>query len=198
MTIERLDAEVRLPLDIAAIESGNPERLASYLKELVYNIQKFKLYDIHQRINLMLDIVPGNIVYLGTRGANGSYSDGTWRINGESDTEYLVQVLESSVWTTKYTLTSDGQIKAGAIGLQSVTVTADYTVADGIYSVLCDTSSNTISLTLPTLTGQRSLVVSVDGSYAATMIGTINGETNPELYDGETMDLTDMETEWRV
>jgi len=198
MTIERLDQDVLLPLDMPAILSGDPKRLASYLRELVQELQQYKIYDIHQRVNLLLDRQPGNEVYLGGKDANGNYPDGTWRISTDTTAGYLVQLKVSGSWVTKFNVTNDGAIKASALGLQSVTVASDYTVAAGVYSVLCDTSSNTISVTLPALTGQRSLVVSVDGSYAATIVGTINGDTDPELYDGETMDLTDLGTEWRV
>ena len=119
MTVERLDEEVRLPLDIPSIESGDPERLSRYLRELVSELQEFKLFDIHQRINLMLDLQAGAIIYLSTKDEDSEYADGTWRINGSSSTEYLIQLKVSGTWTTMLWLGSDGAVTITDLTLSS-------------------------------------------------------------------------------
>ena len=99
MTIERLDEEIQLPLDMPAILSGDPIRLASYLRELVSELQQFKMFDIHQRINLLLDRQPGNEIYLGGKDANGNYPDGTWRIRTNDDGELSREKKVAGDWT---------------------------------------------------------------------------------------------------
>jgi hypothetical protein len=150
-------------------------------------------------INIILDRT-GNteIYYFGIPDESGVYPEGTWRIYAPEDGSYLRQVYESGSWTTIDTLTPDGLLTGGGFGMSSASVATTYTVAEGIYSVLCDSSSSSFNVTLPTLTGKRSVRISVDGSNPVTAVGTINGETNLVMYDGETWDFTDNLTEWRV
>ena len=55
MTIERLETEIRLPLDHDAIKSGDPNALDSYLTGLVNELRQITLSDVHQRINLLIN-----------------------------------------------------------------------------------------------------------------------------------------------
>ena len=108
MTIERLDEEVRLPLNIPAIMSGDEKRLADYMTELINELQRIRIFDIHQRINLLIDLSAGPVIYLGLKDSTGAYPSGTWRLNGTSATEYLVQLMVGTTWTTMATISSGG------------------------------------------------------------------------------------------
>ena len=99
MTIQRLDEEVRLPFDRPAILSGDPDRLLAYMAELVNELQRLRLYEIHQRINLMLDQQNASTVYLGLRNAQGEYPDGTWRITVNENGELSREKKVSGTWT---------------------------------------------------------------------------------------------------
>ena len=99
MTIDRLDEEIQLPLDMPAILSGDPKQLASYLRELVHEIQQFRMYDIHQRVNLLLDRTPGSDIYLGGKDATGDYPDGTWRIRTNDNGELSFEKKVAGTWT---------------------------------------------------------------------------------------------------
>jgi len=99
MSIERLDEEVQLPLDMPAILSGDPVRLAAYLRELVQELQHFRVFDIHQRVNLLLDRQPGDTIYLGGKDASGEYPDGTWRIKANDDGELSREKKVAGTWT---------------------------------------------------------------------------------------------------
>jgi len=199
MSIERLDEEIILPYNQEAILSKDRERLNEYIKQFIGDLERFRLREIHERLNLLIDLTgAGAIFYLGTKDSTGDYPNGTWRINGESATEYLIQLRESGAWVTKYTLTSDGQIKAGGFGMQAVTVTAAYTVANGVYSIYAN-GTTAFSITMPTLTGQRSIRVYVaEGSADITAVGTVNEETNLVMCAGETWDFVDNGTTWTV
>lgn len=102
MTIERLTPTPEIPQDRAVL--GQNERLNRYLRDVVNDLQREKLVDIHQRINLILDTQDDNIAYFGLKDATGAYSDGAWRLNGSSTTELVIQVKLSDVWTTVFTI----------------------------------------------------------------------------------------------
>jgi len=190
MTLEHIPEVVTLPLPYVE------EEWEQYIVRLIDELKEI-LGTTHARaINDLTLLTPGAIVYLGSPDdVTGEHPNGTWRLNGTSDDYYLLEQKQSGTWTTIYTSNDTGLFVTSGLGLGSVTVTANYTVPEGMYSVLA--SGGGFTVTLPTLTGSRSLRVSADGGDV-TVSGTINGSTNPTLYDGETMDLTDNTTEWRV
>lgn len=108
MTITRLDEEVFLPYNQEAILSDDKERLNEYVKELIGQLEQIHIKDIHERVNLLIDLQGGGgIIYLGTKDTTGDYPNGTWRINGSSTSEYLIQLKESGSWVTKGDIDSD-------------------------------------------------------------------------------------------
>jgi len=190
MTLEHIPEVVTLPLP------SIDEEWEQYTNRLIDELKRI-LGTVHARaINDLTLVTPGEIIYLGTPDLiTGEYPNGTWRLNGSSDDYYLLEQKQNGTWTTIYTSNDTGLFVTNGLGLGSVTVNADYTVPEGMYSVLA--SGGSFTVTLPSLTGSRSLRVSADGGDV-TVAGTINGSVNPTLYDGETMDLTDNTTEWRV
>lgn len=99
MTIEKLDQEVELPLDLPAILSGEPKQLADYLTELVSELETRLLFEIHQRINLMLDLSSGDTIYLGSKDSTGAYPNGTWKITVNDDGELSRDKKVDGSWT---------------------------------------------------------------------------------------------------
>ncbi len=99
MTIERLN-NPELPQAFDAIASGDANVQAQYMAQLVLDLQDEKLTDIHNRINLILQTQDDNIAYLGLVDETGDYPDGTWRINGSSSSELLIQLKIDGVWVT--------------------------------------------------------------------------------------------------
>jgi len=107
MSIERLDEEIILPYNQEAILSKDRERLNEYIKQLIGDLERFRLRDIHERLNLLIDLTgAGAIFYLGTKDSTGDYPNGTWRINGSSSTAYLIQVKIAGTWTTQSNLSN--------------------------------------------------------------------------------------------
>jgi hypothetical protein len=103
MAIDKINLEViELPYDHEAIVSGDQQRLAIYIRELIESLQ-----DIQSRIvqvaNLVLDVAGGGPIYFDSPDDNGIYPEGTWRIVQSGD-DLLRQINESSVinnWVTQ-------------------------------------------------------------------------------------------------
>ena len=76
--LERIDPDFRLPYDEEAILSGDPERMASYLLELIKTLNDL-IDKIASVANFSIDLVDGAAVYYALKAADQDYSDGTWR-----------------------------------------------------------------------------------------------------------------------
>ena len=96
MSIERLTRAADLP------QPGIEEE--GYIRQLVNDLEAEKLTDIHSRINLLIDLQDSTIAYLGLKDSTGDYSNGTWRINGDSSAELLVQIRIAGSWVTVMTV----------------------------------------------------------------------------------------------
>lgn len=107
MAIEHLDEDLALPYNAEAILSKDKKRFNDYVKQLIGELERIQLKDIRERINILIDLSgAGNIIYLGTKDGSGDYPNGTWRLNGSSATEYLIQLKEAGTWNTKGDLDS--------------------------------------------------------------------------------------------
>lgn len=71
--------EIELPFDYEAITSGDPERLADYIRELIESLQNIQSRVI-KVANLVLDLGAGGVYYYDLPDENGLYPVGTWRI----------------------------------------------------------------------------------------------------------------------
>lgn len=78
MTIERLDSDFKLPIDLKALTSGNTELTTEYFVKLVRTLQQI-LDEIVAATNLSVALVTGAAIYYALPGADGQYLDGTWR-----------------------------------------------------------------------------------------------------------------------
>ena len=76
--IERLDSEVKIPYDEAALLSGNPRKIAEYTLRLVKTLQEL-LEKITILTNYSVDLNDGEAVYFALKDSTGEYPDGTWR-----------------------------------------------------------------------------------------------------------------------
>ena len=76
--LEKLDTEVRIPYDEAALMSGNPVLIADYMLELVKTLQEL-LERISIISNYSVDLATGEAVYYALPQDDGTYPDGTWR-----------------------------------------------------------------------------------------------------------------------
>ncbi len=76
--LEKLDPDVRIPYDEAALLSGDPVQTADYLLELVKTLQEL-LEKITIVTNYAVDLVDGEAIYYALKQADGTYPDGTWR-----------------------------------------------------------------------------------------------------------------------
>jgi len=99
MTIERMDEEVTLPFDVDAILSEDHRQLAGYLRRLVNEIERVRLHDLHQRVNLLLDIAPGDAWYSNPKDSTGDYPNGTWRIRKNGSDELSREKKVAGSWT---------------------------------------------------------------------------------------------------
>jgi len=169
MTIERLTDNPLLPQSGEMILSGDPDRQAQYIRELVGDLESDKLTDIHRRINLILETQNDTIVYLGLKNALGEYDDGTWRINGDSDSVITLQLMISGSWVTIDTLNQD---------YATASPTEDYDASfDDM--LLCD---GTFTVTLPDIPtymiGKSVCIVNI-----GTGIITVDGYGDDTIYD---------------
>ena len=71
--------EIELPFDYDAITSGDPERLADYIRELIESLQNIQTRVV-KVANLILDFGAGGPIYFDLPDENGLYPVGTWRI----------------------------------------------------------------------------------------------------------------------
>ena len=76
--IEKLNKDFRLPFDEVVLQSGDPIRLAHYLRELVTALQTL-LEDINKIVNFGIDLTDGEALYLALKDSTGEYPIGTWR-----------------------------------------------------------------------------------------------------------------------
>ena len=76
--LEKLDTDVLLPYDEEVLKSGDPDRIADYMLELVKTLQ-----DLLERMtvisNYSVDLVNGEAIYYSLKLEDGTYADGTWR-----------------------------------------------------------------------------------------------------------------------
>ena len=98
MSIEELVQSPELPMDRNLL--GENREVGRFLNVLINDLQREKLFDIHQRINLLLQTQDDTIAYLGLKDSTGDYADGTWRINGDSSSELLIQLKIGGTWVT--------------------------------------------------------------------------------------------------
>ncbi len=95
--LEKLDTDVRIPYDEAALMSGDPVRIADYLLELVKTLQEL-LEKITTISNYSVDLVDGEASYYALPLADGSYVNGTWRTIQVGD-NLETQVKIVGTWT---------------------------------------------------------------------------------------------------
>ena len=106
MSIIKIGKDIELPYDEIAILSGDPQRLADYLRELV-KVNEEYLKDIVSATNLGIDLVSGDAVYYALKDKDGNYPVYTWRRLQVGD-NLEDQILTggdstSGTWTTVYT-----------------------------------------------------------------------------------------------
>ncbi len=77
--VERLDPDVRIPYDEAALRSDDPARLAEYVLELVKTLQEL-LEKITVSTNYSTDLFDGEALYSKLKDSNGDYPIGAWRL----------------------------------------------------------------------------------------------------------------------
>lgn len=208
MTIERLTDNPLLPQSGEMILSGDPDRQAQYIRELVGDLESDKLTDIHRRINLILETQNDTIVYLGLKNALGEYDDGTWRINGDSVTEVLIQLKVAGTWTTYFTLSSSGSLTTTGGRIVNTTSIDDtdspYTMLASDHVILCDTSSGDVTVYLiAPVDGQLAYikntgagVVTVDADTVGST--TIDGDTTQPVNQYECLESVSDTTVWWV
>ncbi|KKL79138.1 hypothetical protein LCGC14_2017840 [marine sediment metagenome] len=78
MTIERLDSDFILPIDIEALTSGDTKLTTEYFVKLVRTLQ-IVLDEIVAAANFSVTVATGDAVYYKLPGTDGQYIDGTWR-----------------------------------------------------------------------------------------------------------------------
>ena len=95
--LERLDVDVQIPYDEEALLSGNPQKIADYMRELVKAIQD-RFEENAEITNYGVDLNDGEALYLGLKNSAGEYPNGTWRLimNGDNLER---QVKIAGTWT---------------------------------------------------------------------------------------------------
>jgi hypothetical protein len=117
-------------------------------------------------------------------------------------------VLDQPVWDAILTERSPdlspwfNVVELTGLEVGVVTFSSADTVTTGT-AIKCDTSGGAFNLGLPALEGKgRVLMVSCDGANTLTLdpngAETINGDTDFDLYDDESLILVDIGTEWRA
>lgn len=100
MPIDKIESTViELPYDHEAIVSGDRERLASYIRELIDSLEAVQARII-QVANLVLDLGAGGAYYYDLPDDNGVYPEGTWRTL-QIGNDLVDQRIESNVWTNQ-------------------------------------------------------------------------------------------------
>lgn len=99
--LEKLDTDVKLPFDEDALKSGDPVRVADYIRELVKTLQEL-LGPITEISNYSVDLVDGEAIYYALQSADGTYPNGTWRSIQVGDNLEL-QVKIAGIWTMQKT-----------------------------------------------------------------------------------------------
>ncbi len=98
MTIRRISSDFKIPLDVDALESGDPKRITAYMSELADFLQLF-LANIIEVANLVIDLADGDAIYSKPQNIDGSYPLGTWRLK-QVDDNWERQVQQTlGVWT---------------------------------------------------------------------------------------------------
>ena len=97
MTISRLDDDVKIPYDEAALKSGDPLRVSLYLLDLVRTLQEL-LVDISRVTNSAVDLSDGEAIYSKSK-VDGLYPIGTWRLIQVGDNWERQVQLTLNTWT---------------------------------------------------------------------------------------------------
>ena len=94
--IERL-LEFKLPYEEETLLGKDRQAITLYMRGLVKELQR--IYDqVVQIVNLSLDLMDGEALYLASKDQNGAYPEGTWRFIVVAG-EIQLQNLVSSTWT---------------------------------------------------------------------------------------------------
>lgn len=78
MSIEKIDADTRLPFEEDVLLGGDQQKITEYFFDLVETLQSI-LDNVIVAANFSLDLTDGDAVYYALKDANDNYPVGTWR-----------------------------------------------------------------------------------------------------------------------
>ena len=191
--IDRVNEEVSLPYWPDYILSGDPNELDEYLRILVSKLQELQ-EEIVTTVNLGVDLDDTDIRYFGTKGTDGTYSDGDWRIIKVGADDFEIQKKISGTWTLITKWTASGQDTTGTVegdiitdgtatmtgGAVSATTVTGTTLTDGTFTTTAGAVSAS-TLTLSPLTAGSVLFAGTSGILSQDNAGIFWDSTNNYL-----------------
>ena len=191
--IDRVNEEINLPYWPNYILSGDPNELDEYLRILVSKLQEIQ-DEIVTTVNLGVDLDDTDVRYFGTKGTDGTYSNGDWRIIKVGADDFEVQKKISGTWTLITKWTASGQTTTGTVtgttitdgtatmtgGAVSATTVTGTTLTDGTFTTTAGAIAAS-TLTLSPLTAGSVLFAGTSGILSQDNASLFWDDTNNYL-----------------